>query len=385
MARTGSFTALVALADNWDGLVEGGPVNARVWVFQERMLASRVIHFTRRLIFWECFTTEASEQLPHRLYRPSYTRGNKQDLVIHRNPQENAVSQSKGFTLWYNMAHKYASLGLTFHKDRPMAISALARRLAEKRGLRPQDYHAGHWGPDFPLCLDWTSDHSKLDITESGHADGSHQSSCEYMAPSWSWLSRNGPLNARQPSRGMPTAEVICISASPKHGDHFEEIASGYIHLHSHLSRISWHGATQELEIRLSNSKTSRRVRLGGYDPNFDVPWDSEITAPERTGESWIPLSDGRVSISQNTFYFAPVVQVQNPRSENPRVGGLILYPTGRKGQYVRVGWFRMHDDFGSSPGGDHDFRMALNKGHVLDAGNYLEVGASGKYVIEIV
>lgn len=44
--------------------VDFGEGNKRDWVFQERMLETHVLHFTRDQIFWECRSLHASETLP---------------------------------------------------------------------------------------------------------------------------------------------------------------------------------------------------------------------------------------------------------------------------------------------------------------------------------
>lgn len=56
------------------------PVNRRSWVFQERMLARRVLHFSSTQIFWECFTHQGSESISHwpsgsRLSQVTKTKG----------------------------------------------------------------------------------------------------------------------------------------------------------------------------------------------------------------------------------------------------------------------------------------------------------------------
>ena len=56
----------------WDRQVTDTALNKRGWVFQERLLAPRVLHFARHQILWECFTEYKCEVYPVGipLYKP---------------------------------------------------------------------------------------------------------------------------------------------------------------------------------------------------------------------------------------------------------------------------------------------------------------------------
>lgn len=55
---------MILFRDNWRTEVENGPVNLGAWVFHERVLATRVLHFTLTQIHWECNSCTASEMHP---------------------------------------------------------------------------------------------------------------------------------------------------------------------------------------------------------------------------------------------------------------------------------------------------------------------------------
>ncbi|OTB01394.1 hypothetical protein M426DRAFT_323533 [Hypoxylon sp. CI-4A] len=44
--------------------VDKAPLNTRGWVFQERMLSPRILHFGSRMVYWECWQRSASEAFP---------------------------------------------------------------------------------------------------------------------------------------------------------------------------------------------------------------------------------------------------------------------------------------------------------------------------------
>ena len=57
-----------AYCADWDAryyfLVENSPLASRAWVAQERYLSTRLIHFTKGMVFWECCDTCATETYP---------------------------------------------------------------------------------------------------------------------------------------------------------------------------------------------------------------------------------------------------------------------------------------------------------------------------------
>lgn len=48
----------------WDRAITNSPLHKRGWVYQERFLARRVVHFTNAEVMWECAELQASESYP---------------------------------------------------------------------------------------------------------------------------------------------------------------------------------------------------------------------------------------------------------------------------------------------------------------------------------
>ncbi|MCJ1381199.1 hypothetical protein MMC17_004308 [Xylographa soralifera] len=48
-----------------DRQILGGPLHKRGWVFQERLLSTRVLYFGQSQIFWECLSELKCEGFPH--------------------------------------------------------------------------------------------------------------------------------------------------------------------------------------------------------------------------------------------------------------------------------------------------------------------------------
>ncbi|KAI2474515.1 HET domain containing protein [Pyrenophora tritici-repentis] len=53
------------LHDHFFGdILQDTPIFRRAWVFQERLLSPRIIHFGKEQLFWECHTSNACETFP---------------------------------------------------------------------------------------------------------------------------------------------------------------------------------------------------------------------------------------------------------------------------------------------------------------------------------
>lgn len=156
------------------------PLNARAWAFQERMLAPQTLHFHASELVWECrssmdcecgMLTEATQ--PH----------TKRDLNVLDKPDTDIFEL---FEAWKHVVTRYSPLGLTYERDRLVALAGLAARFAKHDlGL----YIAGMWTGTLPHALLWRTDHGPDDKPRFRMCD------VTFHAPSWSWASF--PLTGR--------------------------------------------------------------------------------------------------------------------------------------------------------------------------------------------
>ena len=96
---------------SWGSNVEEARWNTRGWTLQERLLSKRVLHFTDRKLFWECRTTDASEENEpprHAGYRKSWL---KDENIIELSPStERVVRASEScFDMWYSVVSRYCT------------------------------------------------------------------------------------------------------------------------------------------------------------------------------------------------------------------------------------------------------------------------------------
>lgn len=133
----------------------------RGWVFQERMLSHRFIHFSRDEISWECRESTWCE-CGHR----------QEDWKALRQTHSRVLHDAK----WESIIQLYLRTRLTRETDRLVAISGLARQYGE---FHRQAYMAGVWAEDLQSLLWWRS-HTGMHKRLATMKDG---------IPTWSWAS----------------------------------------------------------------------------------------------------------------------------------------------------------------------------------------------------
>ncbi|EMT74328.1 hypothetical protein FOC4_g10002434 [Fusarium odoratissimum] len=174
------------IVDNelWDDDIENAPLQSRGWVFQERFLSPRILHFAERQIAWECGEISALEMFPKRV-PPGLLKASRKDVI------DNLLS-AKAITndnlidfrrTWDDTVHKYTKTDLTFSNDKLIAFAGLAKAI---EGLRNDTYLAGLWKSAFIYQLAWTR--TRYDAVQQPLELSSGR------APSWSWLSVDGEI-----------------------------------------------------------------------------------------------------------------------------------------------------------------------------------------------
>ncbi|PQE04348.1 Heterokaryon incompatibility protein [Rutstroemia sp. NJR-2017a BBW] len=159
-----------ALDNHFDTLL-CEPLLRRAWVFQERFLAPRTLHFTNSQIFWECREGRRCGLFPTRVL---------QDLVYWSGFPK-SIPRRGDSASWQNIVEIYSAGMLTNATDRLVAISGVARWL---QAHYEDDYLAGIWRKDMERQLCWYVRKRDYD-----HLITSIPRSKFYLAPSWSWAS----------------------------------------------------------------------------------------------------------------------------------------------------------------------------------------------------
>jgi hypothetical protein len=168
------------------------PLLSRAWVYQERRLSQRVIHFARYQVIWECKSCVLSEDQTINMVWDSYASQNSR--AIHARPFGHWTGDP--ITDWKKTVSEFQGLKLTYESDRLPAIAALAERMMRTREGEDA-YIAGMWRNSILHDLCWY------------HA-GRAYSRPQNNIPSWSWASIQGNVMWAD-TIPLPQVEVLDI------------------------------------------------------------------------------------------------------------------------------------------------------------------------------
>lgn len=170
------------------------PLLERGWVFQERILSPRFLHFGPQELLWECFETATCECT----IADSEIRG-KREYVFLIGRQACDRCQLPGdhcagceIHLWRNIVMEYSRLKLTFDDDILVALSGLVEQQKE---FRRTEYVYGLWMDSLPLDLTWHVRRT-IDIFKLAEQDSvlPPPRLSKRRAPTWSWASVKAPI-----------------------------------------------------------------------------------------------------------------------------------------------------------------------------------------------
>ena len=163
------------------------PLLQRGWVYQERILSPRVLHFTDEELVWECMESSRRETSQHGCCEPGRWR--------------NAKADADGLD-WVEIINSYSALDLTIRTDRLPALAGIARAYGAANDL--QQYVAGHWAETIGENLCWRAQLPSRRREEKP------------KVPSWSWVAADGPVLAGylDPEASPITVYGIEITAS---------------------------------------------------------------------------------------------------------------------------------------------------------------------------
>ncbi|KAI0023924.1 heterokaryon incompatibility protein-domain-containing protein [Xylariomycetidae sp. FL0641] len=228
------------------GYLMRSPLLKRGWVYQERILSPRILHFTEHHVLWEC-----NEAL---WWGSQTTTGEWPQEILTDRP-------------WGQIVEEYSRTVLTKDSDRLPALSGIARRFGETHGWT---YVAGLWKENLATQLLW-------DVPTM--AQKVRLADAEQL-PSWTWASFPGEVR-------IPGSRTRQYHASHLHHVDFLEIVSCEVELGSNaygnpkslLLRVEGplisnvletrHGIPPALRFSLPSFTSDYVIRL---DYNLEVP-----------------------------------------------------------------------------------------------------------------
>jgi hypothetical protein len=244
-----------------DTIDEPLKVLTRGWVYQERLLAPRVLHFSAEELVWECAESFCCECSCIRSPSPKFTHANRLRTGV---PDELAL-------YWRRLVMAFSGLALTHFSDRLPALSGLAKQFS---GLRKGPYLAGLWGDSFLSDLMWRPSPFRTSIPLRPKDSRAPDS----RAPTWSWVSVEAEIwfEARYDEIVHPFCTILDVSCVPSSQDLTGRVSSGDLRVSGYLIKV----------------KMTRRANFGK-----ESTWVVDVDGPRRP-----PLHSDTMPITSSAF-----------------------------------------------------------------------------------
>lgn len=349
---------------------KGKPLNTRGWVFQERALSPRIVHFAEDKVFWECWSLNASEVFPEGLPDEEQTYWNVPDFNFNKrigiDPAIFDIRQIKW--RWVELVESYSLTSLSFAEDRLLAISALAKRFCSAMRMDPSEYLAGMWRDELPQSLIWRQHRIS---GRSGPTANGLNLEMRY-APSWSWASPMVSVSIPDfhfyPN--IVTTEIVNIDLARRS----ESLFDG-----TDFCRLRLRGPICKARRHLQNGTSWIHI---SEDTVFEE-FDTYIFSSVQRGRSISMYWDTARRFTLEELFLLHISTDVEEVMDDVQIQGLILRRTTEHGTYKRAGVFQIplwREYSGSKL--ENAFKGTFD---TLHKGDYLELDADGKYIIDVI
>ena len=217
--------------------IDDCPLSKRGWVLQERVLAPRVLHFSRDQIFFECRTHIACELydagVPELYYLYPHTATAKVNHAFRLR------DKGSWYRMWQKLIQMYSAMSLTYPSDKLAAISGIAKMV---QSVVHDEYVAGMWRENLVDQLQWRIDsHTTRPLV--------------YRAPSWSWTSVDGKImfNWYPHDRVDMDAEIVDLHIEYATEDKTGQVLGGWLELKGILWSVQLERNDLSKEIWVAN------------------------------------------------------------------------------------------------------------------------------------
>jgi hypothetical protein len=111
----------------------GGHLDSRAWVLQEKILARRTIYYHKDMLYFECLTMEASEQVPEGICRDLWKsmgyHSRLQEAIHGKANLSDKKVVDQLYSAWYRCMMEFTGRQMTMEGDRLFALSGLANEM----------------------------------------------------------------------------------------------------------------------------------------------------------------------------------------------------------------------------------------------------------------
>ncbi|VUC35453.1 unnamed protein product [Clonostachys rosea] len=343
----------LALKAAFDINVRNAPLNTRGWVFQERTLSTRILHFSKQQIYWECMGLTSNEAFPEGFLRLSRGMASieprtfwSSDKVqnICRKPASTTEEiprpgdttgelltkpclksqERREYDQWRKYVADYTKCSLTNPRDKLIAIGGIASALAP--WLKDENI-AGCWRGSILGDLLWKR-------AFSGGTLGCESLLLYYRAPTWSWASIDGAiwydnLPSSKPKKYHCTlveATVLRLAPGVVGG-----IDGDFIRIRGPL-RVTTIEALESFELE-----------SGSWAPaiTWDMPTSHDNDLDQTHRQFTLMTRKGAIHAQESEVFMLPILNAPDILTGMDTMRGILLIRArGRKGQFFRVGHF---------------------------------------------
>lgn len=298
------------------------PLHTRAWTFQERLLAKRIVHFTRMELIWECWTSSSCEcgELQAEITREAFpfAKSKHREAVF-----DNGVDGR--LRAWDDVIAGYSVRDITYYQDRAQAIASIALQFDHGPNSGLGRYLCGLWEADLPMGLLWYS----LLIQSKAQYYKPHRRLRDWTVPTWSWLSVQGGIS-HQDREDISTPVAIVQNIS------YRTASKNPYGAPLEVPSLGIRGRTVEIKVE---------SRGGDVDPYYMVVYSSFNGVEHRM--------DADIQVPETPFANEKIKALQISKSDEN--GAIVVRQVGGGNQYERLGLASLGADVFEKYGKEED------------------------------
>jgi hypothetical protein len=187
------------------------PILTRGWIFQERLLSKRILHFSPEELQWECIGNTACDC--------GFTVSYQDDPKVHHSKALTAFKETGALiNRWTNVVEEFSGLQLTHPRDKLPALSGLAKQFSNYFSFmsNPYVYIAGLWQVDAAQVRDkilreiYSEDLIRGMLWARSPNEPLYNRPLPWRCPTWSWASVDGAVEYRW-HKALISSRSICF------------------------------------------------------------------------------------------------------------------------------------------------------------------------------
>ena len=307
------------------------PLLTRAWVYQERRLSQRTIHFGKHQVYWECQSNFASEDFSENKTWNTYAPDIKDPKDLDWGDK---LSDHKNH--WQKTVMEYTKLELTYESDRLPAIAAVVDRMS--RLQRVDDvYIAGLWKSSILSDLVWRT--REIEARPAR------------MAPSWSWVSAPNSGVLWDGYEFTQEAEVISLEYTVVGAANLGEVTNASIILM--VPVLNFTG--------LNRHDSDKDCWFRWFDCFEDLSKPGPIMEQFRQNNLEIALTffypDYNLTNANPPFEYGCTIKLLVARGSSASIGGIVVQQiSGNPQEYRRIGFLHFYlEEIESEMDGEED------------------------------